>query len=405
MKNTVTLINKILLLFICVAFTKISTAQLYACVFKDTLFNIDFGSAVKAQFFNLNMLKEYRLDNSTCPPDNYYAFASHTNDCFSKDWHTLPEDHTPGDDEGKMMLVNSSAKPGLFFVTILNGFRPNTNYELGVWMMNLCKLHTPCTPIPPDISMALETDGGKRLIDFNTGILSQNDFAQWKRYYGFFTTPADVTSLTLKMVNFTPGGCGDDFAMDDITVRECYPPPPIKEASVIIKKTEAQIAKINEPQKTPEKPALKKNNNDFIPKKNPPEKTSSISIKPFNIPTPERIKTRDNPVVKEIEIAAGDVLIELYDNGIIDGDTVSIYHNNELIKSRARISEKAVTVHITVDAGHPHHEIVMVADNLGSIPPNTSLMIVTAKGFRKEVFISSTEQKNAKVIIDLKKQE
>ena len=400
MKITVNILKTILLLFICVTFTKISTAQLYACVFKDTLFNIDFGSAVKAQFFNLNMLKEYRLDNSTCPPDNYYAFASHTNDCFSKDWHTLPEDHTPGDDEGKMMLVNSSAKPGLFFVTILNGFRPNTNYELGVWMMNLCKMHTLCTPIPPDISIALETAGGKRLIDFNTGILSQNDYAQWKRYYGYFTTPADVTSLTLKMVNFTPGGCGDDFAMDDITLRECYPPQP-----VIIKKTEPQVAKINAVQKPPEKPALKKNNNGFTPKKDSLKKTLPISIKSFNFPTPERIKTRENPVVKNIEIAAGDVLIELYDNGIVDGDTVSIYHNNELIKSRAGISEKAVRVNITVDAGHPHHEIVMVADNLGSIPPNTSLMIITAKGFRKEVFISSTEQKNAKVIIDLKEPE
>jgi hypothetical protein len=45
----------------------------------------------------------------------------------------------------------------------------------------------------------------------------------------------------------------------------------------------------------------------------------------------------------------------------------------------------------------------MVADNLGSIPPNTSVMIITAGNTRHELFISSTEQKNAKVILDLKK--
>jgi hypothetical protein len=45
----------------------------------------------------------------------------------------------------------------------------------------------------------------------------------------------------------------------------------------------------------------------------------------------------------------------------------------------------------------------MVADNLGSIPPNTSVMIITADGKRYEVFISSNEQKNARVILDLKK--
>ncbi len=51
---------------------------------------------------------------------------------------------------------------------------------------------------------------------------------------------------------------------------------------------------------------------------------------------------------------------------------------------------------------HPHHELIMVANNLGSIPPNTSLMIITANNKRSEVFISSTEQKNAKMLIDLK---
>jgi hypothetical protein len=44
----------------------------------------------------------------------------------------------------------------------------------------------------------------------------------------------------------------------------------------------------------------------------------------------------------------------------------------------------------------------MVAENLGSIPPNTSLMIVTAGTKRYEVYISSNEQRNAKVILDLK---
>jgi type IV secretory pathway VirB9-like protein len=43
----------------------------------------------------------------------------------------------------------------------------------------------------------------------------------------------------------------------------------------------------------------------------------------------------------------------------------------------------------------------MVAENQGSIPPNTSLMVITAGSKRYEVFISSTEQKNAKIILDL----
>jgi len=105
--------------------------------------------------------------------------------------------------------------------------------------------------------------------------------------------------------------------------------------------------------------------------------------------------------VRQIRTEATELIIELYDNGEIDGDTVSIYHNNELIVNHAGISDKPVTVKIKIDKKQPHHELVMVADNLGSIPPNTSLMIITAGKKRYEIFISSTEQKNAKVVIDL----
>jgi hypothetical protein len=92
----------------------------------------------------------------------------------------------------------------------------------------------------------------------------------------------------------------------------------------------------------------------------------------------------------------------LYDNGEIDGDTVSIYHNNELVVAHAGLSEKPIKLKIKVDKNNPHHEIIMVADNLGSIPPNTSLMVVTSKLKRYEVFISSSEQKNARVVIERK---
>jgi hypothetical protein len=64
--------------------------------------------------------------------------------------------------------------------------------------------------------------------------------------------------------------------------------------------------------------------------------------------------------------------------GEIDGDTVSIYHNNVLLKSKARLSQKPLSFNIALDDTHPHHELVMVAENLGSIPPNTSMMIITA---------------------------
>ena len=129
----------------------------------------------------------------------------------------------------------------------------------------------------------------------------------------------------------------------------------------------------------------------------PPE----VRKKPALPPPPRVLTTRTNALVKVIEAEAGKIQVNLFDNGEIDGDTVSIYHNNKLIVSKALLSQNPVTVNITIDKDQPHHELVMVAENLGSIPPNTAVMIVTAGSKRHEVFISSTKQKNAKVVIDL----
>jgi hypothetical protein len=128
----------------------------------------------------------------------------------------------------------------------------------------------------------------------------------------------------------------------------------------------------------------------------------STKEKPVLTSVPQPILTRENPIVKQVETVPGEIMIDLYDNGEIDGDTVSIYHNNELIISRAGLSDKPIHFRIKIDATRPHHELVMVANNLGSIPPNTSVMIITANDKRYEIHISSSEQKNAKVIIDLK---
>jgi hypothetical protein len=251
-----------------------------------------------------------------------------------------------------------------------------------------------------------------------------------------FTTPANVTTLTLTMVDNIPGGCGNDFALDDITFRECIIPPPVVTTppkSIPPKTTAPKTTTPNttapktaEVKKPPPavKPATKTAAPVVVKKSKPPPpekdvktsevvkpKTDSPSksitvVKPGrNVfpPPPMVLTTRTNSLVKQIETEAGEIKVELYDNGEIDGDTVSIYHNNVLIRSHARLSAKPISFSISMDADQPHHELIMVADNLGSIPPNTSVMIITAGSNRYQVFISSSEQKNAKVVFDLKK--
>ena len=72
-----------------------------------------------------------------CPNDGYYTIANSTSSCFGGTWHTLTEDHTPGDVNGYMMVVNASYTPGDFFVKTVDGLCPNTTYEFAAWMYNV----------------------------------------------------------------------------------------------------------------------------------------------------------------------------------------------------------------------------------------------------------------------------
>jgi len=116
-----------------------------------------------------------------------------------------------------------------------------------------------------------------------------------------------------------------------------------------------------------------------------------------NNKTPDILKKRENSLVQTLTINSENVIVKLYDNGEIDDDTISVYLDNKLILSNKRLSTAAIAINLKMDESNPEHELVMVAENLGRIPPNTSLMIVTAGEQRFEVRITSTEQKNAMV--------
>ncbi|MGI8950773.1 MAG: hypothetical protein ACR2FN_04210 [Chitinophagaceae bacterium] len=137
-----------------------------------------------------------------------------------------------------------------------------------------------------------------------------------------------------------------------------------------------------------------------ITKVNPPV-TMPAKPQPQPLPpAPKILKERENTLVKTVVTNSQDIKIELYDNGEIDGDIVTVYHNNQLLVDSKELTSEPITIHITADENNPHHEFVMVANNLGKIPPNTALMVLTTGGKRYELSIVSDEQKNAKVIVD-----
>ena len=386
-------------------------AQQYDCYFKPPILKIDFGNATSTSAINLEALKNYEEYDGTCPDDGYYSIISHTSDCFGGNWITLNEDHTPGDAGGNMMIVNASYNPGIFFRYPINNVSGNTRYELSVWLVNICTGNNGCYPTPPNLDFSLFTSTGLPIIVITTGVINPVPGGRWLRYHAEFTTPPNTNNILLKMNDGTTGGCGNDFAIDDIEIRECIMQKPnkpvitnpvVKETKPVLKETKP-IAK---PVVKQAPPPIAKKTTTIINKEPVKQKPADVrpTIKEISTkaPVPELLLTRNNALIKTIETPEAEMIIELYDNGEIDGDTVTVYHNNSLLVANAGLSAKAVRFKIKVDKQHPYHDLVMVANNLGSIPPNTSLMVVTANEQRYELFISSSEQKNARVLIKLK---
>ena len=88
---------------------------------------------------------------------------------------------------------------------------------------------------------------------------------------------------------------------------------------------------------------------------------------------------RKNELITTIISETDTVHLELYDNGVVDNDTVSLYFNDKLLLSKKRLSTEAITVDIILDKNLPTNKLLFVAENLGDIPPNTGLMIITTK--------------------------
>jgi hypothetical protein len=114
-------------------------------------------------------------------------------------------------------------------------------------------------------------------------------------------------------------------------------------------------------------------------------------------------KQREKTVSKEITVQSDSLKVDFFDNGEIDGDSISIFYNDKLIAFNRLLSTKAVHFTVALDTTREINEITMFADNLGSIPPNTALMVVTDGKKRYEIPMASNLQKNATLRIKRKK--
>lgn len=134
-----------------------------------------------------------------------------------------------------------------------------------------------------------------------------------------------------------------------------------------------------------------------------PEKKITTQKKIEPVITPAEISRskalRTTKMVQTIYTASDTVTLILYDNGEVDGDTVSVFFDNKLILEKYRISDKGKTIILPIDKSGKPHSIELFAHNLGTIPPNTALLIITTSKERHELRASYDLSTNARIDI------
>ncbi len=200
----------------------LSKAQLCTGNLGDPIVNIDFGP----QNFTLPLPAGATSYNYAggCPSAGEYSVSSLLFGCDNNNWFLLAGDHTHNTN-GRYMVINAESFTGNVYVTTASGLCANTTYQFAAWVMNVVK-NGACggNTVLPNLTFIVETVSGTVLATYNTGNIPQTNEKTWNQYGLFFTTPANISSLVLRIKSNANGACGNAFAIDDITLKACGPP-------------------------------------------------------------------------------------------------------------------------------------------------------------------------------------
>jgi len=164
-------------------------------------------------------------------------------------------------------------------------------------------------------------------------------------------------------------------------------PTPKEVAST--KKKNSEPSSKNET-KTPTIQAINKSTNT--------QSITNSTIVPAIIPAAALVKERKAAAPQIVNVKSDSIQLAIYDNGEIDGDTVSVLLNGEIIFAKQGLKATAIRKTIYVQKDVDEMSLVLYAENLGKYPPNTGLLVVTDGDQTYQVRFSADFQQNATVI-------
>lgn len=165
-----------------------------------------------------------------CPEPGEYTINNFLFGCGARypnpygTWVKMTGDHT-GDVGGDYMLVNAENNAGLVHIDTAKGLCANITYQYASWITSVMRLPWTCDghPILPELVFSIHKLDGTLLATYSTGEIPITDEKLWKQYGVSYVNPPGVDAVILKLEAKAPYGCGNGFAVDDITFQQCSP--------------------------------------------------------------------------------------------------------------------------------------------------------------------------------------
>lgn len=195
--------------------------------------------------------------------------------------------------------------------------------------------------------------------------------------------------------NYTVGANDPDL-IDSVEAIAFIKPIPVIEAPIVLNTTPERETVISKPAK-PAPPVFIPEKKQEVKNVSVPEQPKDIVIAKVPLTIKEKFTSRKTVLQKEIPLSGDSIALSFYDNAEVDGDSISIFLNGVLLQEHIRLTDRAYTIMLAVSELQQTNDLVMVAENLGSIPPNTSFMVAMVDGKRYEARLESTEKSSAAI--------
>ena len=227
----------------------------------------------------------------------------------------------------------------------------------------------------------------KMFLDGNAALKNNRDKVQGPVHLEKISNAIFSDEWDFIVDNYT-AGANDPYYIDSVAALASAPVQteviPIQVPPVVLIDRNTEVVKVDT------KPM---NKQETVLKPDPPQQILKQATVKKNIE--EEFKIREKIIATEIPITGDSIELRFYDNAQVDGDSISLFLNGKLIFEHIRLTAVAHVVKLPVSDLKETNELVMVAENLGEIPPNTSYMLAIVDNKRYEAMLKSTEETSA----------